>query len=781
MPRVALLGIGIGGLAALAAAAYAYRQHTSVSAAEQWAMLDQYCEGCHNDAERAGDLAFEGLDPSRLHADAAVWETVIRKLRGGLMPPPGEPRPADERLEGFVGFLEESLDAAARATPNPGVPSLRRLNRAEYANVVRDLIDLPVDAAALLPGDDSVGGFDNIGSALSISPTLLQAYVGAAATLSRLAVGDPNASTTLTTYRAPRDWQSGTHVDGQPLGTRGGFQVQHVFPLDAEYEFRVTARSNDDVDLTLDGQRVALLPTAGRGARVAALAVPAGTHTIGVALMRRHDTEGVEDLFAVHAESTSIASFTVNGPLQPTGTGDTPSRRRIFSCTPASADEDAGRDARGRATQGAVAEAACATEILQGIATRAYRRPVATEDPALAALLDFYEAGRAEGSFDAGIQRALSRLLVDPEFIFRIESEPDDLPAGSVYRVGDVDLASRLSFFLWSSIPDDALMATAVAGELSTPAVLEREVQRMLADPKADALVENFAAQWLQLRLLDTVLPENRKFDGNLRHALRTETELLFSSVVREDRSVVDLLDADYTYVDERLAEHYGLPNIRGSRFRRVELPPSSPRRGLLGQGSLLTLTSAPNRTSPVKRGQWVLNNLLGTPAPQPPDNVETNLEETAPAGSATTMRERLQQHQANPTCAMCHSLIDPLGFALENFDSIGEWRDTEAGQTVNAHGTFIDGSVVDGVAGLRRLLLERRELFVAALTERLLTYALGRTLEPYDMPTVRKIVRTAAKDDYRFSALVRGIVASDPMQFRMKLSGEEPQQARAD
>jgi hypothetical protein len=324
-------------------------------------------------------------------------------------------------------------------------------------------------------------------------------------------------------------------------------------------------------------------------------------------------------------------------------------------------------------------------------------------------------------------------------------------------------------------------MATAVAGELSTPAVLEREVQRMLADPKADALVESFAAQWLQLRLLDTVLPENRKFDGNLRHALRTETELLFSSVVREDRSVVDLLDADYTYVDERLAEHYGLPNIRGSRFRRVELPPSSPRRGLLGQGSLLTLTAAPNRTSPVKRGQWVLNNLLGTPAPQPPDNVETNLEETAPAGSATTMRERLQQHQANPSCAMCHSLIDPLGFALENFDSIGEWRDTEAGQTVNAHGTFIDGSVVDGVAGLRRLLLERRELFVAALTERLLTYALGRTLEPYDMPTVRKIVRTAAKDDYRFSALVRGIVASDPMQFRMKLSGDEPQHARAD
>jgi hypothetical protein len=766
MPRVALVtGIGIGGLAAVAAAAYVYHRTASVNAAGQFEMLDRYCVDCHNDAERAGDLAFDRLDPSAMHADAAVWEKVIRKLRGGLMPPPGEPRPDAERLAGFVGFLEGSLDAAARAAPNPGAPGLRRLNRTEYANAVRDLIELPVDVETLLPGDDSVAGFDNIGSALSISPTLLQAYVSAAATLSRLAVGDPNASPTLTTYRAPRDWQSGNHIEGQPLGTRGGFEVKHVFPLDAEYEMRISARSEDDVDVTLNGERVALLPSAGRGARVATLAVPAGTHTLGVALIRRRDTEGVTELFAVHSESSGIASFTLNGPLRASGVGDTPSRRRIFSCSPAGPSE----------------EAACAEEILKGLATRAYRRPVAADDTALAALLDFYAAGRAEGSFDAGIQRALARLLVDPEFIFRIEDEPAELAEGAVYRVSDVDLASRLSFFLWSSIPDDALLDTAAAGKLHEPAVLEREVRRMLADPKADALVSSFAAQWLQLRVLDTALPENRKFDGNLRHALRTETELLFSSVLREDRSVVDLLDADYTFVDERLARHYGLPNIRGSRFRRIELPESSPRRGLLGQGSLLTLTSAPNRTSPVKRGQWVLNNLLGTPAPQPPDNVETNLEETAPASAATTMRERLEQHQANPTCAMCHSLIDPLGFALENFDSIGAWRDTEAGRPVNAHGTFIDGSELDGVAGLRRLLLERRELFVAALTERLLTYALGRTLEPYDMPVVREIVRRAAKDDYRFSALVQGIVESEPMQFRMKLSGDEPLQARTD
>src|SRR5689334_19990855 len=377
MPRVALLGIGIGGIAALAVAAYAYQQYRKPSAAEQWAMLDRYCEGCHNDAELAGELALDRLDPSHMQADAAVWEKVVRKLRGGLMPPPGEPRPDAERLDAFVDFLEDSLDTAARAAPNPGVPGLRRLNRTEYANAVRDLIELPVDVEALLPGDDSVGGFDNIGSALSISPTLLQAYVSASATLSRLAVGDPSASPTLTTYRAPRDWQSGNHIDGQPLGTRGGWQVQHVFPLDAEYEIRISARSDDEVDLALDGKRVALLPSKGRNARVANLAVAAGAHTLGVALIRRHDSEGVDDLFAVHAESSGIASFTVNGPLHATSTGDTPSRRRIFSCSPA----------------GPAEETQCAAEILEGLATHAYRRPVAADDPALATLLDFYAAG----------------------------------------------------------------------------------------------------------------------------------------------------------------------------------------------------------------------------------------------------------------------------------------------------------------------------------------------------------------------------------------------------
>ena len=756
--------VTLGSVAALAVAgAYVYQQRGTPSVADHRAMVDRYCVDCHNSAERAGGLALDRLDLDRMHSDAAAWETVIRKLRGGLMPPAGEPRPAAERLVTFVGFLEQSLDAAARAAPNPGTPGLRRLNRTEYANAVRDLIGLPVDAEAMLPGDDSVAGFDNIGSALSISPTLLQAYVSAAATLSRLAVGDPNASATISTYRAPRDWRNGNHIDGQPLGTRGGFQVEHVFPLDAEYEIRVNGRTEDDVEITIDGRRAALLPSTGpRNARVATLPIQAGPHTIGVALIRRLDIEGVDDLFAVHQESSGIASFAVNGPVNASGIGDTPSRQRIFSCYPEIPAE----------------EPACAAEILARLATRAYRRPIAADDAALATLTEFYAAGRAEGSFDSGIQRALARLLVDPEFIFRIESEPADLQAGAVYRVSDVDLASRLSFFLWSSIPDDALLAKAAAGELHEPAVLEREVLRMLADPKADALVTSFAVQWLQLRQFDTVSPETREFDGNLRQAMRKETELLFASVLREDRSIVDLLDADYTFVDERLARHYGLPNIRGSRFRRVELPPSSPRRGLLGQGSLLTLTSGPNRTSPVKRGQWVLSNILGTPAPQPPDNVETNLEETAPAGSATTVRERLEQHQANPSCAMCHSLIDPFGFALENFDSIGAWRDTEAGRPVDAQGSFIDGSAIDGAVGLRRFLVERRELFVAAFAERLLTYALGRTLEPYDMPVVRQIVRRAAKEDYRFSALVQGIAASVPMQFRMKQPEDEPLQA---
>lgn len=767
-----ITAFGLGSVAALMAGAGAFLQHyRTPSVADHWAVLDRYCVTCHNDLEFAGEVAFDRLRPDDVHADTAIWETTIRKLRGHLMPPPGEPRPADHQLDAFATWLERSLDAAARAAPNPGAPVLHRLNRAEYANVVRDLLDVPVDAAALLPGDDSSGGFDNIANALSVSPALLQSYVSAAARISRLAVGDPGASSSISTFRAPRGLQQGGHLEGQPLGTRGGLVVRHVFPLDADYEIRVgragsgfgleAVGADEDVEITLDGERSALL---GRGQRSATITVPAGPHALGAAIVRKRDTRGVDDLFAVHAASTGVANVSIVGPLRATGAGDTPSRRRIFVCSPTNVAE----------------ESACAAEILRTLGERAYRRPLAVDDAALATLMEFYTAGRATGSFDTGIRQAVARVLVDPEFIFRFEAEPADLPAGAVYRVSDVELASRLSFFLWSSIPDDALRAAAAADELRDPATLEREVRRMLADPKADALVANFASQWLLLRQLDTMSPTSNEFDGNLRQALRKETELLFASVLREDRSVVDLLDADYTFVDERLARHYGIPNIRGSRFRRVALT-SELRRGLLGHGSFLTVTSAPNRTSPVKRGQWVLQNILGAPPPPPPEGVETNLDETAPvAAGPSTMRARLEQHRTDPGCAACHDLMDPIGFALENFDFIGQWRDADAGAPVDAHGEFIDGSAINGPAGLRRVLLARRELFVTTFAEKLLTYALGRTLEPTDMPAVREIVRRAATDDYRFSALVLGVMTSVPMQLKIKVPSDEPQQARA-
>src|SRR5688572_6104639 len=759
MGRVAILGMGAGAIAA-ATAAYVF-VHRAPSAEAHWALIDRYCAGCHNDADLAGDLAFGRLTRTDLAAEAAVWETAIRKLRGHLMPPPGEPRPAEARVDALVRWLESSLDAAAQSAPNPGAPALHRLNRAEYANAVRDLLEVTVDAATLLPADDSSAGFDNIASALSVSPALLSAYVAAAARISRLAVGDLGASSAIVTYRAPRGLVQAEHLDGQPLGTRGGMTVRHFFPLDAEYEIRVARGGggfglealggDEEVEITVNGARAALLGRA--GPRAAVLRVPAGPQTLGAAIVRKRDAQGVDDLFAVHAPTPGITSVSIVGPHDATGVGDTPSRRRIFVCSPT------------RPTD----EERCAADILRRLAERAYRRPMAAGDPALTTLLSFYSAGRAEGPFDAGIRRAVARALVDPEFIFRFEAEPAGLPPDAVYPVSDVELASRLSFFLWSSIPDESLLAAVAAGELSRPEVLEREVRRMLADPKADALVANFASQWLGLRQLDAASPTSADFDGNLRQAFRKETELLFASVLREDASVVEMLTADYTFVDERLARHYGVPNIRGSRFRRVDLA-GAERRGLLGHGSILTVTSAPDRTSPVKRGQWILANVLGTPPPPPPDNVETNLDETAPAGTApTTMRQRLAPHMADPGCAACHNLMDPLGFALENFDFTGKWRDAEGATAVDAHGQFVDGSALEGPAGLRQVLLEHSELFVQTFAEKLLTYALGRSLEASDMPAVREIVRRAARDDYRVSALVIGVAESVPMRMRSK------------
>ena len=731
--------------------------------ASRWATIERYCLDCHNETEFAGGVAFDTLNPDDLHADAEIWEAAIRKLQAGLMPPPDEPRPSEREAKDLRGWLERTLDAAAAANPNPGAPALHRLNRREYANAVRDLLDLPVDADTLLPGDDASAGFDNIASALSVSPSLMQAYVSAAARISRLAVGDPTTSAGIATYSLPRELSQAEHLDGMPLGTRGGLLVEHVFPLDAEYEISVrragggfglqTVGADEPVEITLNGERMRLLAR-GDGNSVV-LPIAAGPQTLGVAVVAGGRPSGVDDLYSNWAGSPGIQSVSITGPLNASGPGQTPSRDRIFVCRP----------------EIAAAERACAETILRTLASRAYRRPV--DDDSLSTLMGFYASGQDLRGFETGIQYALARILVDPQFIYRFEREPRGLADGDVYALGDYELASRLSFFLWSSIPDDELLSVAAEGGLQDAAVRASQVRRMLADPKAHALVENFAGQWLLLRQLETVNPASNDFDGNLRHAFKRETELLFESILEADASIVDLLDADYTFVDERLASHYGLPNIRGSRFRRIEL--DGPRRGLLSHGSVPTVTSAPNRTSPVKRGAWILENILGTPAPLPPPGVETDLDETAAAqGERTTIRERLERHRADPDCAACHYMIDPLGFALENFDAIGRWRDTDSGRPVDASGRLWDGTELAGPAGLREALLARREMFVIEATRKLLTYALGRPVAHSDMPAVRAIVREAGGVDYRFSALVLGIVDSSPFRMKTKLAAAE-------
>jgi len=733
------------------------------------AVVDRYCITCHNARLKTGGLALDGLAVSRAGQDAQVWEKVARKVRTGMMPPANAPRPDRVTLDGLAATVEATIDRVAAAAPNPGAPVLHRLNRAEYANAIRDLLALPVDAATLLPGDDSSEGFDNMASVLGVSPALMQAYVSAAAKISRLAVGDPTISADLTTYLPPRGLSQAMHREGLPLGTRGGLLVHHVFPLDAEYEFRVGRGGagifglapvgvDDEVEITLDGERVQVVGrTPPRGG--IRLKVPAGPHTVGLAVVRRAQARGVDDLFAELANTAGVNSLGINGPLNPTGPGDTPSRRRIFVCRPAAAG----------------GEIPCARRILASLATQAMRRPVSEKDPAVDMLLGFYQSGHALRGFEAGIQYALARILVDPQFIYRFEREPAGLRAGAAYRVSDLELASRLSFFLWSSIPDEELLGLAAKGRLSDAAVLTHQTRRMLTDPRAAALVENLAGQWLQLRQLDDVAPATREFDGNLRYAFARETELLFETIVREDRSILDLVDADYTFVDERLARHYGIPNIRGSRFRRVALPEGA-RRGLLGHGSFLTVTSVGNRTSPVRRGKWILENLLGAPVPSPPPGVETNLEKTVAHGNTpTSLRQRLEQHRANPSCASCHAVMDPIGFSLEPFDLIGKQRDTDEGVPVNPAGTLVDGTRLDGPASLRRALLDRREAFVSTAAEKLLTYALGRRIEYFDMPAVRAIARDTARNGHRFSALVTGIVQSAPFQMKRYEGGTQP------
>jgi mono/diheme cytochrome c family protein len=736
--------------------------------ADAQAVADRYCVTCHNPRMKAGGLALDALKVADAAREPQTWEKVIRKVRTGMMPPGGAPRPDRAALDRFAAHVEGTLDRAAAAAPNPGAPALHRLNRTEYGNAVRDLLHLPIDPAALLPGDDSSEGFDNMASVLSVSPALMQAYVSAAAKISRLAVGDSAITAELTTYQPPRALSQATHREGMPFGTRGGLVVEHVFPLDAEYEFRIgraggggfglaAVGGDDEVELTIDGERVQVIgrATPRGGLR---LKVPAGPHRVGIAVIRKANPRGVDDLYNELANVAGVTSLGINGPFNATGPGDTPSRRRVFVCRPATP-----------AAPGAAStpeELACARRILSTLATRAMRRPIAEQDPTIATLLGFFESGRALRGFETGIQYALARILVDPQFIYRFEKAPAGTNAGAPYRLDDFELASRLSFFLWSSIPDEALLASAAKGELVNPAVLEQQTRRMLADPRARMLRDNLAGQWLLLRALDDATPGTREFDGNLRYAFRRETELLFETIVDEDRSILDLIDADYTFVDERLARHYGIPNVRGSRFRRVALAETSARRGLLGHGSLLTVTSAGNRTSPVKRGKWVLENLLGAPVPLPPPGVETNLAEV-PGSAPTSMRQRLEQHRANPSCASCHAVMDPVGFSLEHFDLIGKFRETDGGSKVNASGRLADGTPLDGPRSLRQALLSRREAVAATATEKLLTYALGRHLEYFDMPAVRTIVRAAAASDYRFSSLIIGIVRSTPFQMK--------------
>jgi hypothetical protein len=733
------------------------------SASGSQALLKRYCVTCHNERLQRGGLVLERFDAGQPGHNAPTWEKVIRKIQTGMMPPSGAPRPDRVTLDRFAVTLEDGIDRAAAAHPDPGAPVLHRLNRTEYANAVRDLLDLPIDAAALLPGDDSSEGFDNIANVLSVSPALMQAYVSAAAKISRLAVGDPTISPGITTYVAPPRFSQSETREDLPFGTRGGVTVQHIFPLDAEYSFRVNRSgsgfglpavgTDEPIEITIDGERARLL---GKDApRDVRIKVPAGPHTIGVAVVRQANARGVDDLFSEYAISAGIQNVSINGPLNPTGPGDTPNRRRIFVCS--------GDDL------------SCARQILSRLVSRAYRRPVAATDAAIDTLLGFYKTGHDLRGFETGIQYALARILADPQFIFRFEHERADLPDGAVYRVSDLELASRLSFFLWSSIPDEELLRVAAAGRLANSAVLEQQTRRMLKDPRAQSLVENVAGQWLLLRQLDSVSPATKEFDGNLRYSFKRETALLFETIVREDRSVVDLIDANYTFVDERLAKHYGIPNVRGSRFRRVAID-NDDRRGLLGQGSLLTATSVGNRTSPVKRGKWILENLMGAPVPNPPPGVETNLEKTAAVGSEpTSLRHRLETHRANPSCASCHAVMDPIGFALENFDLAGKWRDTDGGAPVNAAGKLVDGTELTGPASLRQALLSRREAFVTATTEKLLTYALGRRVEYFDMPAIRAIVRDAARQDDRFSALMVGIVKSVPFQMKRKEGAVRP------
>ena len=742
------------------------------------AAVTQYCAGCHNEKLKTAGIS---LDPEHIAEHPADWEKAVRKLRARYMPPPGLPRPDEATYNSLVASLETTLDRAAAAKPNPGrTDTFRRLNRTEYRNVIRDLLALDVDIANLLPGDESSFGFDNV-TVGDLPPALLERYVGAARKISRLAVGSPIRSPGGDTVILPPDLTQEQHFDELPLGTRGGTLVRYTFPLDAEYEInvRLTRDRNEhvegltephEIEILLDGRRVRVFtvkpPPAGNDHHLVdkdlnvRIPIKAGPHVVAAdfpkkpSLLLETERQPYQAHFNMDRHpriQPAVYAISVTGPYDAKGPGDTPSRERLFVCRPAQPSQEEG----------------CAKRILATVMRRAYRRPVGDAD--LQAPLHFYREARTDGGFEGGIEMALRAVLVSPEFLFRVEQDPAGIAPNTAYRVSDLELASRLSFFLWSSIPDDELLDVAAAGKLKSPAVFEKQVRRMLADDRSRALVNNFADQWLYLRNLESIRPDMRAFpdfDDNLRHAFRTETEMFFESIMREDRNVLDLLRADYTFVNERLAKHYGIPNVYGSRFRRVTFGSGESRGGLLRQGSILTVTSYPTRTSPVLRGKWILANLLGVPPPPPPPNVPT-LQEKAATGKTLSMRERMAEHRANPACAGCHKLMDPVGFSLENYDAVGRWRTAEDGKPIDSSGGLPDGSKFTGVAGLQQALLARPELFAATFTEKLLTYALGRGVDYYDEPAVRAVARQAQGNDYRFSSFILGIVTSTPFQMR--------------
>jgi Protein of unknown function (DUF1592)/Protein of unknown function (DUF1588)/Protein of unknown function (DUF1585)/Protein of unknown function (DUF1587)/Protein of unknown function (DUF1595)/Cytochrome C oxidase, cbb3-type, subunit III len=761
------------------------------------ALLDQYCVVCHNQRAKTAGLMLDKEDVTNVSLDPETWEKVVRKLRAGAMPPQGMPRPDKATLDNFVGSIETALDRAAAEHPNPGRTVVHRLNRAEYANAIHDLLTLNVDVTGLLPADDESYGFDNIAETLRMSPVLMERYLSAARKISRLAVGDTNIVPAYETYRVRPDLGQDEHIEGLPLGTRGGILIHHNFELDGDYIFKTKLALNtsakvrgldypNDFVITVDGAIVHRATVGGKAdedasddnssdgenailARLQAkVPIKAGPHTVGVAFIRK--TSAMPDgVLEPYLRSTVdpleqrgvplIDNVSIGGPFDEKGPGDTPSRRRIFVCRPKT-----GAD-----------EVPCARQILSTLARKAYRHPVT--DGEMERLLGFYQQGRNEGNFDQGIESALRFMLTDPKFVFRFEHDPPQVAAGAAYRVSDLELASRLSFFLWSSIPDDELLTVATENKLHEPAVLEAQVRRMLADPRSKAMVDNFAGQWLYLRNLqgaDPNIAEFPNFDDNLREGFRRETNLFFESIIQGDRSVLDLLNANYTFVNERLARHYGIPDVYGSRFRRVNVTDDA-RRGLLGQGSFLLVTSYATRTSPVLRGKWILENILGTPVPPPPPNVPA-LKDNTPGGKQLSVRERMEAHRKNPACAVCHKIMDPVGFALENFDAVGEWRNEEAGKPIDASGVLVDGTKVNGPVELRQAILKRPQTFAGTMTEKLMTYALGRGLEYYDMPAVRGIVREMAKNDYRFSTMVLGIVKSAPFQMRVKKGEAQPE-----